>query len=294
MKQKVFGLKIMKLPYNICDNKAIIYLMSVVAIVLWGMSYLWSDKLIAMGISIFYFVPIRILIAGVILLLFNLATREFKKMAKKDLWKFLLLALCEPLIYFLAETLGIQETGSPTISAVIIASVPIFSVSVGVLFFKEKMTGLNLLGIFATLAGITIVVMLQKEDCNPKHFALGIILLMIAVLAEVGHASLTKILASDYRPQVIVMYQIEPILCLAVLCSSLAFSLWAMAIKRLGVGKSSVFLAMMCVATALIAEMMGREHLTTLQWLGVIIGVIGIILSQLAPRRKEKLEVAES
>ena len=75
MKQKVFGLKIMKLPYNICDNKAIIYLMSVVAIVLWGMSYLWSDKLIAMGISIFYFVPIRILIAGVILLLFNLATR---------------------------------------------------------------------------------------------------------------------------------------------------------------------------------------------------------------------------
>ncbi len=67
-----------------------------------------------------------------------------------------------------------------------------------------------------------------------------------------------------------------------------------MAIKRLGVGKSSVFLAMMCVATALIAEMMGREHLTTLQWLGVIIGVIGIILSQLAPRRKEKLEVAES
>ena len=292
MKQKVFGLKIMKLPYNICDNKAIIYLMSVVAIVLWGMSYLWSDKLIAMGISIFYFVPIRILIAGVILLLFNLATREFKKMAKKDLWKFLLLALCEPLIYFLAETLGIQETGSPTISAVIIAS-------------------------------ITIVVMLQKEDCNPKHFALGIILLMIAVLAEVGHASLTKILASDYRPQVIVMYQfligcvyflpvfltkglknfspvyvswevIEPILCLAVLCSSLAFSLWAMAIKRLGVGKSSVFLAMMCVATALIAEMMGREHLTTLQWLGVIIGVIGIILSQLAPRRKEKLEVAES
>ena len=323
MKQKVFGLKIMKLPYNICDNKAIIYLMSVVAIVLWGMSYLWSDKLIAMGISIFYFVPIRILVAGVILLLFNLTTREFKKMAKKDLWKFLLLALCEPLIYFLAETLGIQETGSPTISAVIIASVPIFSVSVGVLFFKEKMTGLNLFGIFATLAGITIVVMLQKEDCNPKHFVLGIILLMIAVFAEVGHASLTKILASDYRPQVIVMYQfligcvyflpvfltkglknfspvyvsweaIEPILCLAVLCSSLAFSLWAMAIKRLGVGKSSVFLAMMCVATALIAEMMGREHLTTLQWLGVIIGVIGIILSQLAPRRKEKLEVAES
>ena len=73
---------------------------------------------------------------------------------------------------------------------------------------------------------------------------------------------------------------LEPILCLAVLCSSLAFSLWAMAIKKLGVGKSSVFLAMMCVATALVAEVIGREHLSLFQWLGVLIAVLGIVLSQ--------------
>ena len=138
---------------------------------------------------------------------------------------------------------------------------------------------------------------------------LGIILLMLAVFSEVGHASLTKLLADGYKPQVIVMYQfligsvyflpffltkgiesfdarlvswevLEPILALSVLCSSLAFSLWAMAIKRLGVAKSSVFLAMMCVATALIAEIIGREHLTILQWIGVFVAVLGIVLSQ--------------
>ncbi len=295
---------------SICDNKAVIYLLSVLAIVLWGMSYIWSDRLIALGVPISYFVPLRIFVAGIILLLFNILTKNFRLIARKDIWKFLLLSLFEPLIYFFCETYGIKETGSPTISAMIIASVPIFSVGAGFLFFKERISVINALGIAVTLGGICLVLLKQGGDEGvPQNFILGVVLLMIAVFSEVGHASLTKLLADGYKPQVIVMYQfligtvyflpffltrgienfdarlvswevLEPILCLAVLCSSLAFSLWAMAIKKLGVGKSSVFLAMMCVATALVAEVIGREHLSLLQWLGVLIAVLGIVLSQ--------------
>ena len=295
---------------SICDNKAVVYLLSVLAIVLWGMSYIWSDRLIALGVPISYFVPLRIFVAGIILLLFNILTKNFRLIARKDIWKFLLLALFEPLIYFFCETYGIKETGSPTISAMIIASVPIFSVGAGALFFKERISILNGFGIAVTLAGICLVLLKQGGDEGvPQNFILGVVLLMIAVFSEVGHASLTKLLADGYKPQVIVMYQfligtvyflpffltrgienfdarlvswevLEPILCLAVLCSSLAFSLWAMAIKKLGVVKSSVFLAMMCVATALVAEVIGREHLSLFQWLGVLIAVLGIVLSQ--------------
>lgn len=301
---------------SICDNKAVVYLLSVLAIVLWGMSYIWSDRLIALGVPISYFVPLRIFVAGIILLLFNIFTKEFRLIARKDIWKFLLLALFEPLIYFFCETYGIKETGSPTISAMIIASVPIFSVGAGFLFFKERISLINALGIAVTLGGICLVLLKQGgEEGVPQNFILGVILLMIAVFSEVGHASLTKFLADGYKPQVIVMYQfligtvyflpffltkgienfdakllswevLEPILCLAVLCSSLAFSLWAMTIKKLGVGKSSVFLAMMCVATALVAEVIGREHLSLLQWLGVAIAVLGIVLSQYCCTKK--------
>ena len=102
---------------SICDNKAVVYLLSVLAIVLWGMSYIWSDRLIALGVPISYFVPLRIFVAGIILLLFNILTKNFRPIARKDIWKFLLLALFEPLIYFFCETYGIKETGSPTISA---------------------------------------------------------------------------------------------------------------------------------------------------------------------------------
>ena len=309
----------MSVTKSICDNKAVVYLLSVLAIVLWGMSYIWSDRLIALGVPISYFVPLRIFVAGIILLLFNILTKNFRLIARKDIWKFLLLALFEPLIYFFCETYGIKETGSPTISAMIIASVPIFSVGAGALFFKERISILNGFGIAVTLAGICLVLLKQGGDEGvPQNFILGVVLLMIAVFSEVGHASLTKLLADGYKPQVIVMYQfligtvyflpffltkgienfdaklvswevLEPILCLAVLCSSLAFSLWAMTIKKLGVGKSSVFLAMMCVATALVAEVIGREHLSLFQWLGVFIAVLGIVLSQYCCTKKSEI-----
>lgn len=294
---------------SICDNKAVIYILSALSIALWGMSYIWGDRLIAMNVSIFYFVPIRILIAGLCLLVFNLVTCQFKLIARKDIWRFALLSLFEPLLYFLCETYGIKETGSPTISAMIIASVPIFSVGAGFLFFKERITLMNAFGILVTLCGICLVLLTQNQGGVPENFGLGLILLLVAVFSEVGHATMTKVLAKDYKPQVIVMYQfmigslyflpffltkglehfepyylswevMEPIVCLAVLCSSLAFSFWAMAIKRLGVAKSSVFLAMMCVATALFAELIGREHLTLLQWFGIAVAVLGIVLSQ--------------
>ena len=89
---------------SVCDNKAVVYLLSVVASVLWGMSYIWSDELIALDVPIFYFVPIRILVAGLILLVVNILTRECRVIARKDLLKFAFLARCGPLIYFLTET----------------------------------------------------------------------------------------------------------------------------------------------------------------------------------------------
>ena len=306
---------------SLCDNKVVIYFLSALSILLWGMSYIWSDRLLGMGIPVFFFVPIRILTAGIVLIPFNLLTKDFKFIKKKDLWKFALLAVFEPLVYFLCETNGIKETGSPTISAMIVASVPIFSVIAAFLFFKERISVLNGVGILVTLVGITLVLRSQMDCGTPANLTLGIILLLTAVFAEVGHALFTKLLASEYKPQVIVMYQfligsvyflpffltkgladykpsylswevMKPVLCLALLCSSLAFSLWAMTIKRLGVAKSSVFLAIMCVATALVAEFIGREHLCIIQWIGIVVAVAGIVLSQCSrcslPRRERR------
>ena len=156
-----------------------------------------------------------------------------------------------------------------------------------------------------------IAINTSARDCIRRKCAYyGIILLFIAVFSEVAHASLTKSLLETYTSQNIVMYQFmigalyllplfiwkgledfdpslylsaevwTPILCLAILCSSAAFTLWVSTLKTLGVARSSIFSALIPVVSALIAWVIGREVLTTRQWTGIAIAVLGVILSQ--------------
>lgn len=295
-------------------SRLLVYIAPISAVTLWGMSYLWTDRLIGIQIPIFYFVFVRILLAGVILFLFIAAYGRIKRMQKNDIPKFFLLAFFEPFIYFICETYGIKLTGSPTLSALVIATIPIFSIGAGMIFFKEKINAVNIFGIFLSLAGILMVAMAKGE--LGENFIWGVILLLLAVLSTVGHSSITKSLASNYSSQVIVMYQFligslyllplfiwkgldgfnteiyfssevwYPIICLAVLCSSLAFSLWVSAIKSLGVVKSSIFSALIPVVAAIIAWILGHELLNARQWTGICISTVGVILSQLTLTKK--------
>ena len=306
---------------KIFGGNALTYIVSLSAVILWGASYIWSDSLINNNIPIFYFVFVRIFIAGVALFALNLLTRKLCRIEKKDIPWFLLLAFCEPFIYFLCETYGIKETGSPTISAMAIATIPIFSIFAGLLFFRERITPLNIFGILLSLGGIVLVAMARGE--LGENFILGLVFLLVAVISEVGHASITKKLSGGYPSQVIVMYQFligsvyllplflfkgldgfsaekylswevwKPILCLALLCSSLAFSLWVGTIKKLGVAKSSIFSALIPVVSALIAGLIGQEMLNPRQWAGVAICTVGVVLSQLNLKKKSGTEAAK-
>lgn len=289
------------------------YIASMFAIILWGMSYIWTDRLLDQGLPVFYFVFVRILIAGTVLFLFNTAYGRIKRIQRQDWPKFLMLALCEPFIYFICETVGLKLTGSPTISAMVIATIPIFSIGAGILFFMEKINAVNIIGILFALVGIVMVAM--AHGAVGEHFIWGIILLLIAVVSEVGHASLTKSLAGNYPSQVIVMYQFLigsiylfplflwkgvkefnmevyfsadvwlPLICLSILCSSLAFSLWVSTIKNLGVAKSSIFSALIPVVAALIAWVLGHEVLNARQWGGIAVSTLGVILSQYTAKK---------
>lgn len=289
------------------QSNALVYMASTFAITLWGASYIWTNRLIGLDIPIFYFVFVRIFIAGTALLIFNAIRGDVTAIRRKDMPKFLLLALCEPFVYFLCETAGVKLTGSPTISAMVIATIPIFSIAAGLIFFKEKVNYVNIIGIVLSIFGIVLVAMAQGD--LGEHFIWGIGLLLVAVISEVGHASLTKSLSGNYSSQTIVMYQFligsvyllplflfkglddfsprylsgevwMPIICLAILCSSAAFTLWVSTIKSLGVAKSGIFSALIPVAAAIIAFVLGDEALNFRQVLGIAVSTAGVILSQ--------------
>lgn len=296
------------------NSKILIYTVSLFAIILWGISYIWTNQLIALDIPVTYFVFVRILLAGFVLFLLNAASGRIAKIKRKDLPKFLLLAFFEPFIYFICESYGVKETGSPTLSAMIIATIPIFSIGAGMLFFKERVNAVNVAGILLCLGGIVLVVM--SKGALGRHFIFGVVLLLIAVLSEVGHASVTKSLSGNYTSQVIVMYQFligsvyllplfifkgldgfsarylsaevwYPLICLAVLCSSLAFSLWVSTIKSLGVAKSSIFSALIPVVAAVVAWILGHESLNLRQFIGITISAVGVVLSQYTKKSDE-------
>ena len=291
------------------------YLAAMLTVCLWAMSYIWADRLLNLGIPVEFFVPVRTFLAGALLWLLNKVTGQSMRIqSRRDLLKFILLALCMPFVYFVAETYGLQFTASPTITSLVVATNPIFAMMAGMFIFKEKFGPLNILGVFITLAGLWLVTF-SRSQTGPM-FWLGIGILFVAVISEVSQIAFTKSLSATYAPSVIVMYQfligavyfapllftkgirdfdaglylswdvMYPTLSLALFCSATAFTSWAYAIKVLGVAKTSVFLAVVPLVTAVLAFLVGNETAVPLQWLGLAIGMVGIYLTQKEPVRK--------
>lgn len=194
-----------------------VYLLSLLVMCLWGMSLIWTDRLKPFGIPPEYFLTFRIFVAGILLLLFNWVTGESMRIRSwRDFRLFLLISLFEPLIYFLAETYGLFLVDSPSISSLVLGLNPVFALLFGILFFREKIRPINVIGLILTILGLVFVVM-KGSHLGGDNYVLGILILLIAVLSEVSYASLTKRLATggtekgsdkdSYAPSVIVMYQ---------------------------------------------------------------------------------------
>ncbi len=296
-------------------QKWMAYLAALTTITLWGMSYIWADRLLNLQIPVEFFVPVRIAMAGGLLWILNKIAGYDMRIRRKDRIPFFLLALCMPFVYFVAETYGLQFTDSPTITSLIIATNPLFSMVVGLLVFKEKFSPVNIFGVFVTLAGLWLVTYTRTE--TGPYFYWGILILFIAVMAEVSQIAFTKSLSETYKPSVIVMYQfllgavcflplfltrgirhfdaslylswqvLYPTLALALLCSATAFTIWAFAIKHLGVAHVSVFLAVCPLLTAVLSFLVGDERLTLLQWTGMAVAMIGIFLTQWVSQTKK-------
>jgi drug/metabolite transporter (DMT)-like permease len=289
------------------------YLAAMLTVMLWAMSYIWSDRLLELAIPVEFFVPVRLCIAGILLFALNSFLGQDMRMRRQDVLKFVILSLCMPFVYFVAETYGLQFTESPTITSLIVATNPLFAMAVGLLIFKENFTRINILGVVITLAGLWRVTF-SRTETGPM-FWVGIGILFIAVISEVSQISVTKHLSARYTPSVIVMYQflfgavlfmplfftkglhgfdaarylswesLYPIIALALFCSATAFTSWAYAIRKLGVAHTSVFLAVVPLVTAVLSFLFGEERLSALQWAGLAVAMVGIYLTQLPPKK---------
>jgi drug/metabolite transporter (DMT)-like permease len=267
----------------------------------------WTDIILKHGVTPITLVSVRMVFATILLGLWAKHTGSIQKIKLKHLKYFLALAMCEPFLYFLCETYG-QTMVSPTVTSVIVATIPLFSSILGFVVLKEKMSWATVTGIVISMVGVIAVVFANDSDLNGQF--VGAVLIFGAVFSALGYAVLVKYIINRYNATTLVFYQnfigllyfipcflivdvshvsemnftfdvVSSLVQLSVFASVIAFVFYSNAVKALGVAKSGVFCYIIPVLTALFAFFMVDERLQAIQWLGMAAVISGLFVSQL-------------
>ena len=284
----------------------IVHLAGIVAMVLWGMSFIWSTQAYQ-SLNPTTTILLRLVVATVFFTTILFVFRLNEKVKKEHLGLFALAAMFEPFLYFIFEGYGLKNT-SPIIGSAIIALIPLVTPIAARIFLKERLSPMNIVGFIVSFVGV-IVLLLNKDlefTASPK----GILFLSGAVLVAVGYSIALIKLTKLYKPLTITWMQniigmiyfiplaiimerfqpsafanvhayFVPILCLGVFCSAIAYALWAFAFSKLGASRANVYSNLIPVFTAIFSYLLAIEDLTVNKIVGIVVVVAGLILSQL-------------
>lgn len=272
----------------------------------WGISFVWTKQLLNAGFPVFTIVFFRLLIASVIFVTLFSLQHKMEKIRKEDRRNFLLLAFFEPFLYFIGEEYGLQNV-SASFASVIIGLIPIV-VSITMYFVEgEKLTWRLFLGILISVAGIAL--MTFAPNSNIEFSMRGLLWLLLALGAAGGYSVMLSDLVKKYSPVTVTTYQnliaipfylpfvclldlrhwgdiawsgsaVINLLCLAILCSAGAYMLYSYAAQKISITKLSVCTNAIPIVTLIFAAILGLEAFTVLKLVGIVIVVIGVVISQ--------------
>jgi len=288
------------------NNNLIAYISVTLAMIFWSYTFIWYKVVFDFynPITVVFF---RLIISSVFLFILMYPLKRLQKIEKGDLKFFILVAIFNPFLYFLGESYGIRAVSS-TIAAVIISTIPLFTSFTSSYFLREKITKMNILGIFVSIFGVGFVILNKGEEFSASTF--GISMLSFAVAAAVGYTIVLKKLSEKYNPTTIVTYHnfigiflfaplffiIDfpefkttgfstdawvPLFKLAIFGSSFAFIFFTFAIRRIGIGKANAFTNLIPVFTAIIAYFVLDEILNAHKLTGISLVIVGLFLSQI-------------
>jgi len=147
---------------------------------IFGLSFMFSKT------ALDYVTPVgliayRFLIAFVGFELLRLTGVIKVQIRKSNVKALFLVALFQPVLYFLFETYGLKQTSSSE-AGMMIAIIPIFVAILGSVFLKEKPTFIQVLFILLSIAGIILI---QAAKAGEGLFGngSGFILLLLAVVS---------------------------------------------------------------------------------------------------------------
>jgi len=287
-----------------------VYFYAVTAMLFWGMSFIWSSVLLK------YYEPVTIIFVRLVIssaLLFTIFHFSGRKarVEKKDYLLIFLSALFNPFLYFLGENYGLKFS-TPTISAVIIATIPVFSPVIAYVSFREKLTPINFVGIAISFSGV--ILMLVNGSLTLAADGRGVAFLFGAVVAALLYSVTLRRLTARYPAVWLVAIQnligvmlflpfflvneyktalavpitgeiISSMLLLAVLASSASFVFFAYSVKLLGISKTNIFSNLIPVFTAVFSYFLLSEYFSLQKIAGITLVIGGVYLSERTRKR---------
>ncbi len=277
----------------------------IAAMLFWSVSYVWVkeayDSFTPVGLVFF-----RLILSSAMLWIIGSLLGRINRIQKGTLKHLLLLALFEPLLYYLGESYGLSMV-SPTTGAVIIATIPLFVAFASFLFFKEQLPLLSFFGALLSFAGVLFIIFSKNDALDGQ--LLGVVLMFLSVFSVVGYTLIVNKISAKYTPLSLITYQntfgvflFAPIFfindyqsfsfanitsgsfyklfLLAFFCSSLAYILFLDGMRHLGISKSNYFINLIPVFTAVFAIYKGHDTLNLYLILGICLTVGGLFLSQ--------------
>jgi len=294
-----------------------LYTAIVLSMVFWSFSFIWTRVAIH-SFQPMTLITLRLILASLLLFVVLKSTGRFQKLRRKDVKWFLSLAFFEPFIYYVGETYGLTMVES-TLAAVIVSTIPLFAPVVAFIVLRERISWSNIVGIVISLIGVFFVI--YEPTGGLKANPQGVALLFLAVFAAICYATVLRKVPDYYNNMSVIFYQsllgllffiptflvtdyptihtlkvsgesLIALFMLSVFASVIAFVLFAGAVRKVGVTRTNVFVNLIPVFTAILSWIILGEILTQSKWMGILIVVIGLFVSQWGKIKFNK-EVAE-
>ncbi len=282
-----------------------------ITIFIWGTTFI-STKVLLNVLTPIEILFIRFLIGYIVL--WCIYPHQLKITHKIEEFYFIAAGLCGITLYYLFENIALTYTLASNVG-VIISIAPFFIVIFACLFLHEKKPGIRFfIGFIIAMIGIYLI---SFSDSQLQFNPLGDCLAIIAAIIWAAYSTLTKKLASFHHhiiqttrrtffygllfmlpltflmgfdvniSQVMMPVNFLNLLFLGVGASALCFVTWNLAVRILGSVKTSVYIYIVPVITAVTSTLILHEKMTMMTILGIIFTLTGLFLSE--NREKEKI-----
>lgn len=290
------------------------HLAAFITILIWGTTFI-STKVLLRVLA-----PIEILLIRFIIgyaALWCVRPRSLKVADKKQEWYFAAAGLCGITLYYLLENIALTYTLASNVG-VIISIAPFFTAVFAWLFLHDRRPGLRFfLGFLIAMTGIMLLSF--GKEANLQVNPIGDILGIAAAVIWASYSILTKKISGFGYHTILSTRRIFfyglifmiPISCfmglnvdireladsgvilnllfLGLGASALCFVTWNTAVKHLGSVKTSVYIYMVPVITAITSALILHEKITKTAICGIILTLAGLFLSEKRAQEKEIL-----